>query len=81
MRGDRSAMTPTRQDIAVLLRDAPDMLDVAYLANLLVMSDNSFRTLCLGHIRHLRCGRLIRIPKAWFIEDFSRLQQNQKELS
>lgn len=68
-------MAPTKQDITILLRDAPDMMDVAFLAGLLGMSENSFRSLCLKHIRHLRCGRLIRIPKAWFIEDFARLQR------
>lgn len=72
-------MTPTKQDIAVLLREAPDMLDVAYLAKVLGMSDNSFRALCLRHIRHLRCGKLIRIPKAWFVEDFARLQRSPQD--
>ena len=71
-------MAPTKQDIAILLRDSPDMLDVAYLANLLDMSDNSFRALCLKNIRHLRCGKLIRIPKTWFVEDFARMQRNPK---
>lgn len=71
-------MTPSKQDIALLLREAPDMLDVAYLANMLGMSDTSFRTLCLQNIRHLRCGKLIRIPKTWFVEDFTRIQHNPK---
>ena len=50
------------RDLRAIFSDMPDMLD------------NSMRSLCRSQVRHLRVGKLIRIPKQWLIEDLCAMQ-------
>lgn len=68
-------MNFTEDDLRLILADAPPFLDIKYLSELLAVSENSLRKLCFTDLRYLRVGKLIRIPKEWFVEDFAKLSR------
>lgn len=68
-------MNFTEDDLRLILADAPIFLDIKYLSDLLAVSENSLRKLCLSDLRYIRVGKLIRIPKEWFIEDFAKISR------
>lgn len=67
-------MRASMRDLRAIFSDMPDMLDPSLAARTLCISDNSMRSLCRSQVRHLRVGKLIRIPKQWLIEDLCAMQ-------